>query len=314
MDRISTASAYSQALNNLMQAEMAQTTAGQQLSSSEKATDLDGYGAGAETLTAMQATQTQVTGYLNNTQALSAKLSTQDSALNEVAGAATSAVQSITQALASGNGTTLMQQLQDAFGSAVEGLNTSYNGEYLFAGGQVNTQPVASTTLAQLPSAPSIPGLFSNDQRVATAQLDQNTSISTGFLANQVGTPLFTALQNIAAYDQGPNGPLTGTLTQAQSTFLTQQIASLNTVQTNLNNVVAQNGLAQNEVTAAQTELTSRQTMMQGLIGNVTDANLAQASTNLQQAQLSIQAAGQVFQALNNSSLLSSLGAVPALA
>jgi len=314
MDRISTASAYSQALNNLMQAEMAQTTAGQQLSSSEKATDLDGYGAGAETLTAMQATQTQVTGYLNNTQTLSAKLSTQDSALNEVAGAATSAVQSITQALASGNGTTLMQQLQDAFGSAVEGLNTSYNGEYLFAGGQVNTQPVASTTLAQLPSAPSIPGLFSNDQRVATAQLDQNTSISTGFLANQVGTPLFTALQNIAAYDQGPNGPLTGTLTQAQSTFLTQQIASLNTVQTNLNNVVAQNGLAQNEVTAAQTELTSRQTMMQGLIGNVTDANLAQASTNLQQAQLSIQAAGQVFQALNNSSLLSSLGAVPALA
>jgi flagellar hook-associated protein 3 FlgL len=314
MDRISTSSAYSQALNNLMQAEQAQTTAGQQLSSTEKATDLEGYGAGAEALTAMQATQTQVTGYLNNTQTLSAKLSTQDSALGEVASAATSAVQSITQALASGNGTSLMQQLQDAFGSAVEGLNTTYNGEYLFAGGQVNTQPVTNTTLAQLPSAASIQGLFNNDQRVATAQLDQNTTVSTGFLASQVGTPLFTALQNIAAYDQGPNGPLTGTLTQAQSTFLTQQIASLNTVQSNLNNVVAQNGLAQNEVTAAQTDLTSRQTMLQQLIGNVTDANLAQASTNLQQAQLSIQAAGQVFQALNNSSLLNSLGAVPALA
>jgi len=313
MDRISTAGAYSQALNNLMQAELAQTTAGQQLSSSETATDLKGYGAGAETLTAMQSTQTQVTGYLNNTQTLSAKLSTQDSALTEVASAATSAVQSITQTLASGNGTTLMQQLQDAFGSAVEGLNTTYNGEYLFAGGQVNTQPVSNTTLAQLPSAASISGLFNNDQRVASTQLDQNTSVSTGFLASQVGTPLFTALQNIAAYDQGPNGPLTGTLTQAQSTFLTSQIAGLNTVQTNLNNVVAQNGLAQNEVTAAQTDLTSRQTMLQQMIGNVTDANLAQASTNLQQAQLSIQAAGQVFQALNNSSLLSSLGAVPAL-
>jgi flagellar hook-associated protein 3 FlgL len=313
MDRISTANSYSLMLNNLMQAEQAQSAAGQQLSSSETATDLQGYGAGAEALTAMQATQTQVTGYLNNTQTISAKLSTQDSALNEVASASTSAIQAITQSLASSNGTSLMQQLQDAFGNAVEGLNTTYNGEYLFAGGQVNTQPVTNTTLAQLPAAPSIPGLFNNDQRVATAQLDQNTSISTGFLANQVGTPLFTALQNIAAYDQGPNGPFTGTLTQAQSQFLTQQIASLDTVQTNLNNVVAQNGLAQNEVTGAQTDLTSRQTMLQQLIGNVTDANLAQASTNLQQAQLAIQASGQVFQALNNSSLLSSLTAVPAL-
>jgi flagellar hook-associated protein 3 FlgL len=313
MDRISTANAYSQALNNLMQAEQAQTTAGQQMSSNEKASDLKGYGAGAEALTAMQATQTQVTGYLNNTQTVAAKLTTQDSALNQVASAATSAVQSITQTIAAGNGTSLMQQLQDAFGNAVEGLNTTFNGEYLFAGGQVNTQPVANTSLAQLPAAPSIPGLFNNDQRVTSTQIDQNTSISTGFLASQVGTPLFTALQNIAAYDQGPNGPFSGTLTTAQSQFLTTQIASLNTVQTSLNNVVAENGLAQTEVSNAQTSLTSRQTMLQSLIGDVTDPNLAQASANLQQAGLAIQASGQVFQALNNSSLIGSLGVVPAL-
>jgi flagellar hook-associated protein 3 FlgL len=314
MDRISTASAYSSALNNLMQAEISQTKAGQQLSSSEKATDLAGYGTGAEALTAMQTTQTQVTGYLNNTQTVSAKLATQNSALTEVASAADSAVQSITQTLASGNGTTLMQQLQDAFNSAVEGMNTTYNGEYLFSGGQVHTPPVSATTIGQLTSAPSIQSLFTNDQRTVTAQLDQNTNIKTGFLADQVGTPLFNALQAIVAYNQGPNGPFTGTLTQAQSQFLTSTIAGLNTVQTGLNNVVAQNGLAQNEVTNAQNDLTGRQTMLQGLIGTATDPNIAQASTNLQQAQLSIQAAGQVFQALNNSSLINSLGAVPALA
>jgi flagellar hook-associated protein 3 FlgL len=313
MDRISTASAYSTALANLMQSEIAQTNAGQQLSTTETATDLSGYGAGAEALTAMQATQTQVTGYLNNTQTVAAKLDTQNTALTEVSGAADSAVQSITQALASGNGTTLMQQLQDAFSSAVEGLNTTYNGEYLFAGGQVNTQPVSASSITQLTSAPSVQSLFNNDQRINTAQLDQNTTISTGFLASQVATPLFNALQAIVAYNQGPNGPLGSTLTTAQSQFLTQQIAGLNTVQSNLNNVVAQNGLAQNEVTNAQTDLTSRQTMLQQLIGNTTDANLAQASTKLQQAQLSIQAAGQVFQALNNSSLIASLQAVPAL-
>jgi flagellar hook-associated protein 3 FlgL len=295
-----------------MAAQVAQTNAGNQLASSETATDLQGYGTGAETLTAMQATATQVTGFLNNTQTVSAKLSTQDSALNEVAGGADSALQAVTQAVASGSGATLMTSLQDALSSAVEGLNSTYNGEYMFAGGQVNTQPVSAASLSDLTASP-ISSLFHNDQRVTSTQLDQNTSVSTGFVASSVGTPLFQALAAIEAYNQGPNGPLSGTLTSVQATFLTSQIANLDTVQSNLNNVVAQNGQAQNEVTNAQGDLTQRQTMLQGLIGNITSADLAQASANLQQAQLSIEAAGQVFQALNATSLLNSLSATPGL-
>ena len=312
-NRISTASAYSSILTNLMAAQGAQATAGNQLASTETATDLQGYGAGAETLTALQATTTQVTGYLNNTQNVSGKLSTQDDALNEVAGGAGSALQAVTQAVALGNGTTLMSSLQDALSSAVEGLNGSYNGEYMFAGGQVNTQPVSASTLADLTANP-VSSLFHNDQRVNSTQLDQNTSVSTGFLASNVGTPLFQALAAIEAYNQGPNGPLTGALTTTQAAFLTSQIDNLDTVQSNLTSVVAQNGQAQNEVTAAQGALTQRQTMLQGLVGNITTADLAQASTNLQQAQLSIQAAGQVFQALNAASLLNILQPTPALA
>lgn len=311
MDRISTASAYSQILANLMAAQVAQTNAGNQLASSEKATDLQGYGTGAETLTALQATTTQVTGYLNNSQTVAAKLSTQDSALNEVAVGASSALQAITQALASGNATTLMTSLQDALSSAVDGLNSTFNGEYLFGGGQVNTQPVTATSLASLTAGP-LAGVFHNDQRVASTQLDQNTSVRTGFLADSVGAPLFQALAAIQSYAQ-TNGPFTGNLTSQQATFLTSQISGLDTIEASLNNVVAQNGQAQDEVTNAQTDLTQRQTMLQGLIGNITSADLAQATTNLQQAQLSIQAAGQVFQALNGASLLNTLSATPAL-
>src|SRR6202042_2135351 len=122
MDRISTSSAYSSVLANLMQAEIAETKAGAQLSTNEAATDLQGYGTNSETLMAMQATTTQVTGYLNNSQNVAAKLSTQDSALTEVAGAATSAISAITNSLATTNASSLMTQLQDALGSAVGGL------------------------------------------------------------------------------------------------------------------------------------------------------------------------------------------------
>jgi flagellar hook-associated protein 3 FlgL len=313
MDRIATNTAYSSMLANLMSAEVAQTNAGNQISTTEKATDLEGYGTGAESLTAMQATNTQVTGYLNNSQVVAAKLSVQDSALNEVAGSAGTAISAVTNAIATGSGVTMMQQLGQAFDTAVQGLNTTYNGEYVFAGGQVTTQPVSATQISDLTTAPSISSLFHNDQRQITAQVDQNTSVSTGFLASQVGTPLFQAFQAIQAYDQGPNGPLGATLTQAQQTFLTQQLSTLNTVQTNLTDVVAQNGLAQSQVTSSQSALTSQQTMVQGLIGTASQANLAQAATNLQQAQLSIQAAGQVFQALNSSSLLNTLSSGGAL-
>jgi flagellar hook-associated protein 3 FlgL len=312
MDRISTASAYNNVLANLMAAQVAQSVAGNQLSSTEKATDLQGYGTGAETLTALQATATQVTGYLNNSQEVGAKLATQDNALNEVAGGAGDTLKAITEALASGNGTTLMASLQNAFSNAVEGLNSTFNGEYMFAGGQVNTQPVSAAGLSDLTAGP-IANLFHNDQRQTTTQLDQNTSVGTGFLADKVATPLFQALAAIEAYSEGPNGPFTGTLTSQQATFLSGQIASLDVVEANLNNVVAQNGQAQNMVTNAQGDLTQRQTMLQGLIGNITDADLAKATTDLQQAQLSIQAAGQVFQVLNSTSLLNSLSSTPAI-
>ena len=305
MDRIATNTAYSSILTNLMQAEIAQTTAGNQISSTEKATDLEGYGTGAEALTAMQATNSQVGGYLNNSQVVAAKLSTQDTGLNQVASSATSSISAITNAIATGNGTTLMQQLQTSFDDAVQGLNTQFNGEYVFAGGQVNTPPVSATSLSNLVPGP-ISSLFHNDQRTISTQLDQNTSVSTGLLADSVGTPLFTALQTIQQYVV-TNGPFGATLTTAQQSFLTAQLGGLNTVQTNLNNVVGQNGLAQAEVTNTQNSLTQQQTMLQGLIGTATQANLAQASANLQQAQLSIQAAGQVFQALNASSLLNTL-------
>ncbi|HZZ89394.1 MAG TPA: flagellin [Caulobacteraceae bacterium] len=313
MDRIATNTAYSSMLANLMKAELAQSKAGSQLSTQEKATDLKGYAGGAESLTAMQATMTQVTGYLNNSQLTGAKLSLQDSALSQVEGSATSAVSAITNAIAVGSGTGLMSQLESAFEDAVQGLNTTYDGQYLFAGGQVNTQPVSATNLSDLTSAPSIASLFHNDQRVTSTQVDQNTSVSTGFLADQVGTPLFTALQAIEAYDQGPNGPLGATLTQAQTDFLTQQLSGMKTVETNLTQTTAANGLAQSMVEKTQSALSSRQDMLQGLIDDQSQADVAKAATDLQQAQYSIQAAGQIFQALNSASLLNSLSAPSAL-
>lgn len=71
--------------------------------------------------------------------------------------------------------------------------------------------------------------------------------------------------------------------------------------------MVAQNGVLQSQTDDAQTRLTSQQTMLGGLLSNVTSADLAKATVNLQQAQLSIQASEQVLMSLKSSSLLNLL-------
>jgi flagellar hook-associated protein 3 FlgL len=309
MDRISTSSAYNGVLNNLLAAESQQTNIGNQISSQQVSTNLQGYGSNAETLTALQSLLTQTTGYLNNSQVTSSALSTQDTALTQLNSAATDASQAVTTALAAGNGNTLIQSLQTAFQNAVQGLNTTFNGNYVFAGGNSNAAPVNVTSLNGLAAAPTVAGVFTNEQHVANTQITSTTSIQTGFLANQLGTPLFTALQAIAQYDQGPNGPLSGNLTQAQQTFLQGELTSLNTAATNLTTSVSQNGQAQAEVTSAQTDLTNQQSSLNGLIGNITNVNLAQASSDLSQAQLAVQASSRVFEALQSSSLLAVLQA-----
>ncbi|HLK23635.1 MAG TPA: flagellin [Caulobacteraceae bacterium] len=309
MDRISTADTYAQVVANLMASQNQLTTDSNQLSSGNVASDLQGYASHAETLTAMQTVQSQVGGFLANDQVLADKLTTQNTGLQQVAGAAQSAAQAIQHALAAGVGDSLMQQLGTAFSSAVQGLNTTYNGEYVFAGGQVTTAPVTVNSLSALGAAPTIASVFANDQHVASSQINQNTTVQTGFLADQLGTPLMTALQAIQNFSTGPGGPFTGQLTTAQIGFLTTQMNNLTAATDALNTSAAQNGLVQDQVTNAQSDLSNQQTTLGNMLGGITNANMAQVSANLQQAQLAMQASSQVFLALNNSSLLNVLTA-----
>jgi flagellar hook-associated protein 3 FlgL len=309
MDRISTAGSYAAIIANMMSAQTQLNTDSAQLSSGEVSSDLQGYGSHAETLTAMQTVQSQVSGYLNQDTILADKLTTQNTALTQVASAATGASHAVTSALAAGMGDDLMQSLETQFQSAAQGLNTTYNGEYLFAGGQVNTAPVSVNSITALAAAPSVASVFQNDQTVSSSQISQNTTVQTGFLANQLGTPLMTALQAIQTYANGPNGPFSGQLTPNQITFLTGQIATLNSAASTLTTTAAQNGGIQSQVSNVQIDLTNQQSTLGAMIGNIADANVAQVSANLQQAQLAMQASAQVFLALQNSSLLTVLTA-----
>ena len=312
MTGISSTTAYNTVLTGMLNAQTAQATATQQISSGETASNVQGYGAQSETLLALQAVQSQTNSYLANSQTTANVLSAQDLGFTQLNDSVSAASNAISTALGAGSGDTLMQSLGTAFQNAVSGLNTSYDGQYLFAGGAVTTQPTTATSMSDLTSGAPISSLFQNGDNVATAKLSPSSTVQTGFLANQLGTNLYTAYQSIQSYVQ-TNGPFTNPLTDAQQTFLQGALASFKAVGTQLTSAQAQNGLVQQQVTAAQTQLTDQQTTMNGLIGNISSANMATAAANLQQAQTAVQASSQAFLALQNStntlmSLLQSAG------
>jgi flagellar hook-associated protein 3 FlgL len=306
MDRVTTFASYGSVINNLMNTESQLNKLNTQVSSGKVAADLEGFGQNAEALVAARTLQIRINGYVQANTNLTSKLDAQNQALTQVADAGSSARQAIAAAIASGSADGLMTSLQSNFGQAVSGLNTQYGGSYLFAGGKVTTAPVAAQQLSDLTSPPA-GGVFQNDQLATMSQLDASTTLSTGMLADQVGTPLFNAFQQVEAFDQGAGGPLSGQLTPAQTTFLTNMLHTFDAANTGMTDTVASNGLMQNRVSQVQTAQQEQQTNLQTVVGNLSDVDMAQVSSQLSQAQVALQASARVFASLQNSSLLNYL-------
>ena len=190
------------------------------MASQKVSQSLAGYGDQTASLTALNSTAAQLNSYVDGAQSVADKLATQDTALSTVSTAAQAARTAIAQAVGQDNATTLIQTLQAQLTTAASALNTQYQGQYLFSGGQVNTPPVATTSLSSLNTPADVTAAFKNGQVVSASRLDANTVVPTGVLASDVGTPLFNALQAVQAYNAGPDGPLTGALTSDQQTFL----------------------------------------------------------------------------------------------
>jgi len=307
VSRITTSGNYASVLTNLMTAQQAQFDANERVSSQKNGSDLKAYANKAETLAAMRVVDRRTKAYQDQNGLIADKLTNQDQALNQVADAAAQVRQTIADAIATDRADTLMTDLNSLFKNAVQGMNTSYDGKYLFAGGQINTPPVTATTLADLTAGPPVASFFQNDNFKTQAKLDDSTTVTTGFLASDIGTPLMNALKAIQTYSQGPNGPFTGQLTDAQRTFLQGTLPGFDAVRSDLTLTTAQNGLIQKRVDDVASTLVARKDTLTVMIGGITDADMAKAASDLATAQVAVQASARVFQSLQNMSLLNFL-------
>jgi flagellar hook-associated protein 3 FlgL len=305
--RVTTPGNYSAVLANLLTAQRNQMEAGDKVSTQKNGQNLKDYAKSSELLTAMRSVQTRLSVYDEQNKLLTDKLDTQDTAITRVADAAQAVRQLFSEALASGRADTLAEDVEGELRNAVEGMNARYGGKYLFAGGQVDTRPVTVTTLTDLTAGPPIASFFQNDDFKVTAKLDEATTVNTGLLADDMGTAMLTAFQTFQSFNEGASGPFTGQLTAAQQTFLENQLASWDAVRADVTQMAAYNGVNQKRLETIAEDLKTRQNSLAGMLGDITDADMAEAAAQLQQAQLAVQSAAYVFQSLQDSSLINLL-------
>jgi flagellar hook-associated protein 3 FlgL len=307
--RVSTSDTWQSALLNLQTAQQQQSDAATEVSTQKIATDLMGFGRGSSVIATYQSTLSTTNGYLSVNSTVADRLTSQDSALATTAQAASDAKDSMMGALANGDGTSLMLALQGNFSTALDGLNYQHDGQYLFGGGNDNVAPVNVNSLSALGALGSTAdSAFSNGSVKKSSQIDPNSTIQTGMLASDLGKQMLQTFQDIQNYNDDPStGPFGAQLTDAQKTFLTTKSQEFSTEYTQLLQQQAVNGTLQKQVTSTTTSLTGQVSQLQTLISGKTDADLATAATNLQQAQVAVQASAQVLSSLNQYSLLNYL-------
>ena len=311
MTRVSTFGNYQSALLDLMSAQSRMADAQQKVNTKKNATDLVGFGRGSETVSALMTSQTRIQTFIDTNKTVTARLETQDLAMDRVADASTAARQAIADAIAAGRMDTLMGTLNSLFVEAQDGLNMKHQGKYLFGGGVTDRAPVdlpdipgqpGASMMAKLAALPDESAAFHNDQLKQSSWLDENVSMDTGFLADAMGSELFAIFRDIQLEHQ--TTPLDGKMTDAQKTFLTTQMGRFEAAAKGMVELQAANGGMQNRVDRLLESQEARKISIDTILSGKTDANMAEAVTELELAQISLQASAQVVSQLRQVSLL----------
>jgi flagellar hook-associated protein 3 FlgL len=310
VDRVATAHQSAFFLAQINQAGARLDNTNKQIASGVVADTYAGFGDKAQVLQATLSAQARNSAYTTATSLATTQADLQDTQLTSLSDLAAQLKKAVSGAVANNDPTGLMATVNSVFSQAVSILNSKdANGDYIYAGGKSDTAPVSISSLGQLIAAPSTAAIFTNGDNKKAVQVADGQSISFGVTASGVASSLMQALKDIATFDAGTDGGFdTATnLSGAQTSFLTGQIATTDTVAAGLTAVTAQNGNVYNQLQAATAQQGASDTLYKGFVDKIQNTNMAEAATQLSLNQTALQAALQVTATLNQLSLLNYL-------
>lgn len=286
-------------LADLYAAQSQEQTALQQLASGKLINMPSDNPAGAAELVQNQTEQNETDQFLQNTSSVEGLLQTADSSLSSVVDAVTQAISLGTQGAngtnSSANLQAIAQQVQGIQDQVLQLANSSYQGNYIFAGTATNTVPFTLN-----PS--SADGVtYNGNTDVNTVQIAEGNSVQVNLPGSQVfqgaGGDVFGGLQQLITALQSGNTAAVGTATTqlgAALNYLSQQRVFYGNVVDQLN--------------SNQSYLQQEQVNLQTEANTIDGVNMSQAATNLSQAQTTQSAALAALAKVIPQNLLQYLG------
>ncbi len=248
--------------------------------------------------------ETRTIQFQNNITELSARVEIQNIQLTRIEDAAAELRQDVLSAIALESGAALSEKIDAAFQRILNTLNSQFDDRYIFGGTRSDQPPVNISTLADLVAAPTVAGIFENNQLRPSAPIDEGQDITIGFLADALGQDILQVIKDLATFDAGPSGPFGDHLTSAQRSFLESQVAVLNSAHEGLIDQTAANGLLANQLDEARDRHETSLISIRQFISDIEDVDLAEAVTRLNQDQVAVQASARILADLNNLTLL----------
>lgn len=198
---------------------------------------------------------------------------------------------------------TLAQQVQQIQQQLVSLANTSVQGQYIFGGDEVNTQP------------------YTLDSSQSDGVVANNTSQSTTILRDANGNtivPSFTARQIFDDRDSNGN-PTSGNIFSAvyslsqslqnnDTTGIQNALDSLKSADSHLNQITAASGNVETWIQQASTDASQRITTLTQSLTSLQDADIPSVITQLTTDQTALQTSLSAHGSFTNKSLFSYLG------
>ena len=270
-------------------------------------------------LTGAKSLLSRLEQHKNNNAIVQAELSTYDQALGGMESAATDLKEAVMGAVNASSALGFEAAVEGVFDAVVGFMNSQNTEGYLFAGSKKDVAPINISSMADLLTALEPPtDIFTNDNLKRSVRIDENRTIQTGKLADEISLDIMTAVQRIALWQNGtipttapiptgPAGPVTTPLRAEDQAFLIAEISNLETLVRDLNEARGVNGLNQRVMTQTAEALEVQVTQTTIYVSDIEDVDAAQAIVNLNQANFALEASYNVLSQINGTSLLNFL-------
>lgn len=305
MTRISDLGFQQILLNSFQRAQAGAEQRQIQLSTGKISDRYSGIGVATGQLLSSESVINRATAYEKSAAIAASRLQTQEAAMTTITESVAALRQQFVVALASGGAEQLGPQIATQAQRIIGALNTEFGGVYVFGGVDGTVPPVTAQSISDIGAAGNTDALFVDAARQRLA-VEEGTTVDGGATALEIGSDLFAVLKDLANAPAAL-GPFSGSLTQAQASFISGKIAELDAISDNLYNELGLNGIAQGQTEDARVRNVQRRDLAEIIASELEDADLAEVVARLNQDRIAIEAAGQALSQASKLSLLNFL-------